>query len=205
MQAGSSGRIGPNAILQLVPVLTARLGIARMRAILDATGLLALPDGQAMIPELQAARLHQTLRHMEPMHASAILREAGERTAHYIMAHRIPKWAQRILRLLPATLAARLLARAITHHAWTFVGSGTFRALSPWIFEITDNPLIEGEEADAPLCIWHAAVFTTLYRALVTPEANCVEVECGAHGAPVCRFEIVRSRQAGDSIPPPAF
>lgn len=161
------GLIGPNAILQLLPVLKLRLGDARMQEICIAAHLSALPDGTAMIPEDDAARLHQAVRRLEPQRADFLLREAGQGTADYILAHRIPRFAQLVLKLLPSPLAARFLARAIAQHAWTFVGSGTFRAISPWCFEIDHNPLHAGEDDRAASPVWNAAVFDRLYHALV--------------------------------------
>ena len=197
MQAGEAGsivgRIGPNAILQLVPVLEEVAGAARTALILDAAGMDTLPDGLSMIPEEDAARLHQAVRHLAPEHAAIILHHAGIRTADYILAHRIPKLAQHVLTILPASLAARLLSRAIGHHAWTFVGSGHFRVVTPWQFEIAHNPLIHGECASTCLCAWHAAVFERLYRVLVSSRAHCEETVCSAHtGKGFCTFVLTR-------------
>lgn len=194
MPAGHSGRIGPNAILQLVPVLEERLGPQRLRIILMSAGIRRLPDGSAMIPEQDAARLHRAVRHFERERADEILREAGARTADYILAHRIPKAAQAILKRLPASLAALILSRAIAQHAWTFAGSGSFRALTPWRFEIAHNPLIADERSEHPLCIWHCAVFEKLYRTLVTKDAVCIEERCGSQAPDAaCLFSIRRS------------
>lgn len=195
-QAGSSGLIGPNAILQLLPVLVARLGAARTHELLHIALIAEIPDGSAMIPQEDAARLHQAVRAHEAQQADAILREAGERTADYILAHRIPRFAQIILKILPAPLAARILSRAITQHAWTFAGSGYFRAVTPWHFEIEDNPLIAGEQADHPVCVWHEAVFTRLYRVLVAADTMCVEDTCGAaHKTGCCCFIVWRNQE----------
>jgi hypothetical protein len=61
--------------------------------------------------------------------AGAILAKAGQGTADYILAHRIPGPAKALIRALPAPLGARLLTAAIARHAWTFTGSGRFRSL----------------------------------------------------------------------------
>jgi len=122
-------------------------------------------------------------------------RAAGRRTGDYIRIHRIPRRAQALLRVLPARLSARLLARAIARHAWTFAGSGRFRVASraPLVFEIADNPLVCGEHAAAPVCHWHAAVFARLYTRLVARDYTCVETACCATGAPACRFALTRA------------
>lgn len=189
------GLIGPNAVLQLAAVLERREGAERTAHLLADAGLASLPDGEHMMPEGDAARLHRRVRAEFPARAPDIARAAGFATGDYILAHRIPKPAQTVLGLLPAPLAARALARAIARHAWTFAGSGQFRVVDPWTFEIADNPLVRGERSAAPLCHWHAAVFERLYGRLVHPACRCVETRCSAQpGAPSCRFEIVRMR-----------
>lgn len=188
---GSSGVIGPNAILQLLQVLDQSVGPARRAALLAEAGIVNLPDGTCMIPKAQAARLHHCLRHAEPEGARALAARAGIATADYILRHRIPATAQWLLRALPAGPAARFLSRAIARHAWTFVGSGQFKVVAPWTFEIRGNPLIRGDQSEHCICTWHAGVFTRLYQVLVTPDCCCLETSCGAQ-APKdpCRFEV---------------
>ena len=187
-----AGRIGPNAILQLVPVLDATLGRPARDRLLHLSGIDALPDGSGMIDETPVARLHQSLRRHYPGRAPALSRAAGQGTADYILAHRIPKPARTLLRALPASLAAPLLSRAIAGNAWTFAGSGRFRLAStrPPVFEIAANPLVRGESSFVPLCHWHAAVFERLFAALVHPAATSRESACCAMGAQACRFEV---------------
>ncbi|MCX7890537.1 MAG: bacteriochlorophyll 4-vinyl reductase [Rhodobacteraceae bacterium] len=188
---GGGGRIGPNAILQLVAPVEAAGGEPLVQCLLAAAGLDGPPAADGLIPEVWAARMHRELRRLRP-DAAAILREAGARTGRYILARRIPAPARAVLRTLPAVAAAPLLARAIEKHAWTFAGSGRFAVTStrPPVLELAGNPLIRGEEAGAPLCHWHAAVFTVLFRALADPHSVAVETACAACGAPACRFEI---------------
>ena len=71
--------------------MEARLGQAETRTILDAAQIAALPSGEAMIPEVQALRLHRWLALHQPLGSFAIAEEAGARTADYIIAHRIPR------------------------------------------------------------------------------------------------------------------
>ena len=191
--AGQDALIGPNAILQLLPPLERVLGPARTAQMLAEAGVSVVPDGSHMIPEGDAARLHQALRRDMPDLASTLSAEAGRGTADYILAHRIPKPVQTVLKFLPAPLAARALSQAIAKHAWTFAGSGAFRVLSPWRFEIAQNPIVRGEVSATPLCHWHAAVFERLYSVLVHPSATCRETACCASSdAGVCRFDITR-------------
>ncbi len=172
-------------------------GAERAAHLLADAGLAGLPDGEHMIPEGDAARLHHRLRLEFPARAPDLARAAGFATGDYILAHRIPRAAQAVLKLLPPPLAARALSTGIARHAWTFAGSGTFRVVDPWTFEIDHNPLIRGEHGPAPLCHWHAAVFERLYARLVHRDVRCVETRCGAQpGSHTCRFEIVRRRRA---------
>lgn len=186
-------RIGPNAVLQLADVVRQRRGEALLNSLLHGAGLGALPSPSGMIPEGDAARLHQYLRQALPNLASDWTAEAGVRTGHYILAHRIPRAAQAVLRTLPPALAAPLLAKAIARHAWTFAGSGQFEALNPWRFAIHDNPVVRGETSQTCLCHWHSAVFETLYTALVSPRCRCGEVQCCAQpNQSACVFSITR-------------
>lgn len=191
--ARSQGLIGPNAILQLLPVIEQHCQPGRLAEMLASARIFALPDGSSMIPEGDAARLHRQLRRDEPGLAPVMAQEAGYRTADYILAHRIPTFAQALLKLLPASVSAKALSKSIEKHAWTFAGSGQFRSVDPWTFEIADNPMISGERSTCPLCTWHAAVFERLYNKLVVSGVRCTEVSCGAQGGePVCRFVLER-------------
>ena len=145
-----------------------------------------------MIDEAPVARLHQALRTRVPDLAPSLSRQAGTMTGDYILANRIPGLAQRVLRGLPASLGARILAKAIARHAWTFAGSGRFRVVSmrPLAFEIADNPVVRGERSAVPVCAWHAAVFERLYRQLVDDRYRAKETACGTAGAEACRFEL---------------
>jgi divinyl protochlorophyllide a 8-vinyl-reductase len=193
--AVGSGRIGPNAILQLVTVLETEIGTAQTARMLALSGIAARPDpAMGLIDEAPVARLHQRLRQDLPDAAARLARAAGARTGDYILAHRIPSPAQWGLRHLPASLSARLLSRAVARHAWTFCGSGEFRVLhtAPPVFAIVDNPVVRGERSGRPLCHWHAAVFETLFQALCGPGWRAVETQCCAQGAASCQFALLR-------------
>jgi len=196
----AAARIGPNALIQLVPILDATHGAAARRALFAACGT-PVPDGSAMIDEGPVAAIHRAMRARFPETAPAIARAAGLAVGDYILANRIPAPVQTVLRALPAPLAARALTRAITAHAWTFCGSGhvTARAGHPTVCAIHDNPMVRGETADHGLCHWHTAVFERLFATLVHPCASARETACCAMGAPACRFEI---RWRGRTPPP---
>ena len=184
-------RIGPNAILQHLPVLDDAIGERLRSALLHRAGVAEPPADAGMLPEDEVARLHHAVRLFLPDRAPDIQRAAGLATGDYILAHRIPRLAKWLIRVLPAPLGARLLALAITKHAWTFAGSGAFRVLGygPLRVEIRDNPLAQ-QAAEAPICHWHAAVFERLFDALVWPDVHVVEEHCTAMGAPACIFRI---------------
>ena len=189
--AAPVARIGPNAILQHLPVLDGEIGERLRGALLHRAGVAAPPPDAGMLPEDQVARLHHAVRLFLPDRFARIQRAAGLATGDYILAHRIPRPARRLIRALPARAGARLLTAAIARHAWTFAGSGTFRVLghAPLRLEITGNPLATGP-SEVPLCHWHAAVFERLYAALVWPGVRVVEQACVAEGAPACVFVL---------------
>ncbi len=202
-----AARIGPNAVLQHLPVLDAVLGLRRRTALFACAGVAVPPPDAGMLPENEVARLHRAVRLYVPGAAARIGRAAGLATGDYILAHRIPAPARRLVRVLPAPLGARLLAGAIARHAWTFAGSGRFAiaAHRPLVFTIADNPLCGGVDAPGPVCDWHAAVFERLFARLVWPGVTVRETSCCGAGAPACRFELrARDRDSflaqGDTV-----
>ncbi len=124
---GVPSLIGPNSVLQLVPLLDAELGADERERLMIASGLEDLPSNEGLMLETPAAALHQELRRQHPLLAPRLTREAGQRTGDYIIANRIPTAALRVLRSLPPWLSGPLLASVIEKHAWTFAGSGFFR------------------------------------------------------------------------------
>ncbi|MCC5959082.1 MAG: bacteriochlorophyll 4-vinyl reductase [Rhodobacteraceae bacterium] len=193
-----AARIGPNAVLQHLAVLDAEIGVAWRGALLHLADVREPPATAGMLDEAEVARLHHAVRLYVPDRASAIQRAAGLATADYILANRIPRAAQLLIRALPAPMGARVLSAAIARHAWTFAGSGRFRVRShaPLWFEIADNPLAQ-RAAPHPVCDWHAAVFERLFATLVWPAASVTETSCCATGAPYCRF-VITPRSAAD-------
>jgi divinyl protochlorophyllide a 8-vinyl-reductase len=190
-----AGRIGPNAITRLAEVLPSFVGAAMTRHLFDSAGLLRYLSAppQEMVDEAEVRRLHAVLHEtLGGETAGRIAHRAGLRTADYLMAHRIPKAVQALLRCAPAPLAARMLLAAIRRHAWTFSGSGDFTASAgqPVLLAIRGNPLCQGFEAEAPACAFYAATFERLFRALVHPDASVREIACEACGADACRFEV---------------
>jgi divinyl protochlorophyllide a 8-vinyl-reductase len=181
----TEGLVGPNAVIQLVAAL-APLGRERLAAVFAGREdwLDRAPD--AMVPEAEAAALHAALWRVLPeAEAARVTAEAGRLTADYVLANRIPRAAQTVLRLLPAGAAARLLGRAILAHGWTFLGSGTLRLRRPCAFEIDGNPLVSASGG-----VWHRATFERLFGALVHPAATVrLGLETDAAG-PRYRFAV---------------
>ena len=195
--AAAAARIGPNAVTRLAEALRESVGEAAAALIFEQAGLarhLARPP-QHMVPEAEVMRLHLQVRVALPRaQAREVTREAGVRTGRYLLAHRIPRAVQAMLRWLPPRLAARVLLGAISRHAWTFAGSGRFacRVAGQGPVELTlrDNPLCRGMRQLEPACDYYAATFETLFRALVHPHARVRETACEARGDALCRFEV---------------
>lgn len=195
MNPSVAGRIGPNAITRLAEALPPLVGGALTREVFEGAGLAAYlrEPPQDMVDEAEVARLHQVLRQTlgGPIAAQAA-RRAGTLTGNYLLAHRIPKPAQWVLKRLPAPLAARSLLKAIQGHAWTFCGSGQFssEAGPPVVLTIRNNPLCRDLHTVVPACDFYAATFERLFRVLVHPSTEVTETHCEARGDPCCRFEL---------------
>lgn len=190
-------RVGPNAILQYLPVLENAMGVSALDAFLTAEHLQRVPDDAGMIEEHLAAEFHQAVRRCFPDTAPELAEHAGAGTAEYIIANRIPAFAKAILALLPRPVAEDMLSRSIADHAWTFAGSGVFHVhrRPPMTFEIVGNPIVRGERASQPLCTWHSAVFAHLFGKLIGGSYSVIERQCCACGADSCRFELVRNER----------
>lgn len=174
----TGARIGPNAILQLVPVLDQLQGRAARDRLLGAAGVTVPPDDAGMWPEAECRAAHLAVWQACGDRAAAILSAAGQGTADYILAHRIPGPAKTLIRCLPASVGARLLTAAIRRHAWTFAGSGRFcvTARRPLTFQIDRNPLAFPGRP----CPWHAAVFQRLFQEMVWPAARVDVIGTGS-------------------------
>jgi divinyl protochlorophyllide a 8-vinyl-reductase len=199
--AAQGPRIGPNAILQVMAALRARHGEDVTTAIMTRAGLhsaLARPPAH-MVAERDVIALHATVRRALGADAArGVMIAAGLGTGDYLLAHRIPPVAQRLLRLLPARLASRALLTAIARHTWTFAGSGecTFTNGHPVLLEIRNCPTCRGEHSAVPQCEYYANTFARLYGALVHRNARVRETTCIANGSDACRFEIRWDRAA---------
>lgn len=192
----TAARIGPNAIIRLGEALREAEGAGAEADLFAQAGLspyLAAPPGH-MVDERDVIRLHAALRHGPFAKRSPhIAWRAGLLTGDYLLANRIPRPVQGLLRHLPSPLASRVLLKAIARNAWTFAGSGHFRyaAGRPVRLEIENCPICRGESAPAALCAYYGGTFQRLFEVLVNASCRVVETHCAAAGATSCRFEIV--------------
>jgi divinyl protochlorophyllide a 8-vinyl-reductase len=196
--AAPIARIGPNAILQVAGALRAQHGEQATAAVFAAAGLsnhLEHPP-ESMVDERDVIALHAALRaRLSRRDLESVVREAGRATGDYLLANRIPRAAQVLLKGLPAGLASRVLLTAIGRHSWTFAGSGWFdaqpaRGRQPLTVSISDCPMCRGVSAVVPVCDYYAATFERLFRELVHRDAAVAETSCCARGEPACVFTI---------------
>lgn len=189
--SGSGGRIGPNAILQLVLSVRAGEGEAAAQRILRRARLearLAEPV-EGLVPVAEVAALHAALVETVGIErARALVADAGRGTAAYLLAHRIPGLFQRLVARCPVPLGRRLLLAAIGRHAWTFTGGGRFSARlgPPLQLRIEPCPLCPAEGREGLGCVYYAATFETLLRRLVDPLTRIEPAACGAAGSRTC-------------------
>lgn len=128
-----------------------------------------------MVSERDVVTLHKTVRTMmTKSQGDQCLWRAGERTVDYILANRIPKPLQVLLRLLPAKQASTLLLNAIAKNAWTFAGSGTFGFTTgkPATLTLTDCPACGEVYRPDERCLYYTATFQGLFQALAHPDAR---------------------------------
>lgn len=183
----------------MIEALREEVGEAETARLFAAAGLshhlVSVPEH--MVDERDVVALHTVVRaDLGVARAKKVAADAGRRTADYLLAVRIPKRVQPILKILPARLSAKILLGAIGKHAWTFAGSGEFSAVAghPVRFSIANCPVCRGasspEHMHTPLCDYYGATFERLFRTLVHPKSVVIETACQANGAPACAFEI---------------
>ncbi len=191
----AGARIGPNAVTRVAEAMRAAAGEDAVLALFAEADLgrhLATPP-ERMVAEGDVTRLHAALRaRLGEDGAARIGAEAGRLTGDYLLAHRIPRPLQAVLRVIPARIAARVLLGAIGRHSWTFSGSGAFHAEAgrPARLTISGCPLCRGARTASPACAYFAATLQRLFQALVARRTRVVETACSALGAPACVFEI---------------
>jgi divinyl protochlorophyllide a 8-vinyl-reductase len=193
--ADSLHRIGPNSVTRVAEALASAYDEKTLIGLFELAGLGAYLEQPptAMVDEREVTRLHQVLRaKLGVDDALDVARRAGVLTGDYLLAHRIPKGVQRLLAVLPARLAARVLLNAIDRHSWTFSGSGELSLdLSyPPRLSIAGCCICRGAQSTTPICDYYASALQRLFRALVQRNAVVTETQCQAAGAHACTFEI---------------
>lgn len=193
----SAGRIGPNAVTRIAEALATLHGEEVMRGVFADAALLhhlQKPPG-SMLDERDVMALHRAgRRRLGEVAFAQVAYLAGQLTGDYILAKRIPMFAQRLLKIMPRWLASRVLGKAIAAHAWTFAGSGEFSLLSRpggMLLTIKNSPLARAEQADVPLCGYYSATFERIFSRLVAPGTAVTEISCVATGANACCFDVV--------------
>ncbi len=189
------GVVGPNAIIRVAEALTASDGAELCRCVFAAANVERRFDVSPMhmVDEQEVARLHLALiEKLGAAHAAHISREAGRLTGDYLLAKRIPRPVQTILKRLPRWLAAHILVRAIARNAWTFSGSGSFSfGFQPRLrLALTGSPICRLLQTEEPACHYFTGTFERLFREMLGPSARVFEIECAAAGAPACLFEV---------------
>jgi divinyl protochlorophyllide a 8-vinyl-reductase len=191
-----AGKIGPNAIIQTVAALVELHGAVAANALLARIGRPWLLDYRpgALVDEQAFVELHQDLiGALGLAGANPVMARAGDLTAQYVIANRIPRPAQRALRMLPRSVALWALLAAIGQHTWSFAGSGRFSyttGRAP-VLAIEHCLTARGLASDAPTCAFYQAAFQGFLSKLIDPRMRVQEVRCAACGAARCEFRIV--------------
>lgn len=191
----AEARIGPNAIIRVGEALVAMQGRGVAADVFAAADLTASFKGppQAMVPEAQVTRLHTAMRELLGVDlARRVGAEAGRRTAHYLLGHRVPRPLVLLLPRLPGWLSARVLLRAVSQHSWTFAGSAEFsaRAARPVEIGLAGCAICRDAHARGPLCDYYGETLAGLFRALVSRDCVAAQTSCAAAGASACRFHL---------------
>jgi divinyl protochlorophyllide a 8-vinyl-reductase len=188
-------RIGPNTLIQTFAAIAEFEGEERaggLRVLLNPP-----EDLDGMIDEAHFVRLVRSLRRiLPPASVDRILERAGARTADYVLHNRIPAPARFLLPRLPRKVALPLVLAAFRRNAWTFAGSGHYRAIEAGAAR--DEPHIEldgcitcvGAPGGRPGGAFYRGAFQGLLSALVAPGIRVTEDECVATGGRTCQYTI---------------
>lgn len=195
----SAGFMSANLVLPLYDVLGDHSGPKTRDEIFGEAGLRYLPGPEDPVRERQVCAVHQGVRLHFPETSKEIFEEAAMIAADIVAEYRIPASGKAMLRKMPWPLSTWMLVRSAQQNAWTFGGSGLFKANTTAQVELRGNPSIKGASAEDPLCHFHRALFQRLFRTLVHPRMTCVEHSCEASGGDCCRFELSVPREGEDN------
>lgn len=185
--------IGPNAIIQTVHSLRSRYGTAEANDLLQRSGQGHLVEQlpEAMVDETAFHSLVDALlAQLGESQTGQILQEAGQRTADYLLAHRIPRFFQRLVSVQPRRIGLALLLAAIRRHAWTFVGSGQFH------FTITQRPTIHIRvvcPSVPPVAHFYGGTFARLVCVLIDRQTSLETVASQDAGGINCIYTLTLS------------
>ena len=193
--ADSPSWLAGSSIAGVAEVLPMRVGSRAAQGLFEAAGLLDAwrTPPQDRVADAELRRLHRVLRDALGLPvAREVARDAGARAAEQLLARHIGPLRQRLMRSLPAPLAAALLRADLRRLAWTFAGDGevTLSGGRPGVITIRGNPLCKGVQAAEPGCDFVCALLERLFTVLVHPACRVVETACESCGAPACRFEV---------------
>lgn len=187
----STARIGPNSIIQTVRALQEIYGPDRAADILKQGGRPEL--GEYIPTDMVAEREFDELvtlldNQLGSVEARQVLLRSGQLTAHYLLQHRIPRPFQLLLKIVPRRAGLALLFTAIGKHAWTFVGSGTFR------YTFRKPPgftIVSGIAAVEAVSGFYAGTFEQLIHSLIDAQARVTLTECHAGNGAQCVYVIL--------------
>lgn len=173
-----NAKIGPNSIIQTVEALKETYGLSEAQAVLQRGGLSDLIDQlpSEMIPERDFLHLVSVLlAEIGEDATAAILQQSGQRTAQYLLTHRIPGVFQRLVSLLPRTFGLKLFLWAISKNAWTFVGSGMFRFRvgTDTAIAIFNQPTAQ-HQVPPQVCSFYRGTFAHLFQTLIGPQLDVI-------------------------------
>ncbi|MEO1090561.1 MAG: bacteriochlorophyll 4-vinyl reductase [Pseudomonadota bacterium] len=176
-EPSGQSRIGPNAVTRMFEALRSSTDDVVLRRVAERAGLGAYvaERPEAMVEEREVEALHRAVwAECGATVAVAIADDAGRRTGDYLLANRIPRPAQSVLRVLPPAASSACLLAAIGRHAWTFAGSGAFvvQRRAPARLAIEGGPIMRLGDAAPSLVAYYAGTFARLYQVLVSPRSE---------------------------------
>jgi len=186
----NQARIGPNAIIQTVQALKECYGPDQATALLQQSGqawLIEYHPTEMIDEQLFRDLVLLLVEHLGVADATRILERSGQYTARYLLQYRIPGPFQRLLKLLPHRPALALLLLAISKHAWTFVGSGTFTYTLGRPPQLT---IASGIQARGAIAGFYAGTFETLLQTLIDAQTRVVPVAAQVDGDNHCIYDI---------------
>lgn len=185
-----TAQIGPNALIQTVNAIRELADEHQLLTMLQRCQQENLLDAEptSMVDERLFAELTQAVTDVlgVPM-AQSVLQRSGERTAAYLLQHRIPGPFQRLLHLLPRRLALRTLLIAINQHAWTFTGSGQFT------YQLDKRPLltvISTIEPGPVAAAFYGGTFCHLLQTLVEPDLQLQVSTTAFQNNTICAYVV---------------